>query len=154
MLYFLFLVVALFGCSFAEFADSEIENGENGDSFLLNSLLEERDTRNFCPEGWIRISRGNKCYFLGKSPESWGAAKKKCENYGGELVNINGKKESNDLVEYLVKSSTVWVGDGSVMNMRMTSNCRSLSAEEGIEDWESGYCSERLKYICERPVRL
>lgn len=150
MFCFLFLIVALFGFSRAELEDS---GKENEDSYLLNSLLEERALP--CPEeGWIRFRGGRNCYYLGRQKESWGAAKKKCREYGGDLVTVNGKNERNNLLEFLNESgSTVWIGAATVrdMGMGMISNCISISSE-GISEWNDKYCSKRLKYICEKRV--
>ncbi|XP_041033047.1 C-type lectin domain family 4 member E-like isoform X2 [Carcharodon carcharias] len=125
-----------------------------------------------CPNQWILF--GQKCYHVSGTVEDWPSSQKFCSSKMSNLAVIDSAEEQGFLKQK-IKSTQHWIGlnesniagnwswvDGtdyaSTLKFWGTGEPRDLGSYEACAGmrsdgkWSVFSCSQRLNFICERPV--
>lgn len=157
----------------------------NMDEKIANIEVELDDMRNGCicgtemkcPNGWQKFQ--DSCYFHGTEKVTWHDAKKKCEDAGGYLAEVQSEPENEFILQLWPKDSAakygpwlgasdegtegkwIWAKSGEALdytkwlvhtkepNGGTGENCLHTRQEF---DWNDSSCRNNYSYICEKDI--
>ncbi|XP_048378057.1 C-type lectin domain family 10 member A-like isoform X1 [Stegostoma tigrinum] len=151
--------------------DQQIRQAHNDIIDQLKTIKENCQPQLECPDQWKEFHQ--KCYYFSPNTEDWSTSQRFCLSKTSNLVVINSAEEQGFLNKE-IRLTRHWIGlngtnvdnwnwvDGTQYNTTFKfwapgepKDLRSYEACGGMKNdgrWNVYSCSQKLNFICERPV--